>query len=52
MEPLAPGMPALLVAAYPTRSAGRHHAIGDVLTLHWELSDAVAIAHDAAARPL
>jgi putative spermidine/putrescine transport system ATP-binding protein len=51
MKPLAPGMPPLLVAAYPTRNAGKRHAIGDVLALHWEPFDAVAIAHDAAARP-
>jgi putative spermidine/putrescine transport system ATP-binding protein len=49
MEPLNPGLPPLLVAAYPTRNGAKQHAIGEVLTLHWEPSDAVAIAHDSAA---
>jgi putative spermidine/putrescine transport system ATP-binding protein len=49
MEPVTAGMPPLLVAAYPTRNGGRQHAIGELLALHWESSDAVAIAHETTA---
>jgi putative spermidine/putrescine transport system ATP-binding protein len=45
MDPITPGMPPL-VAAYPTRASGRHHAIGELLALDWHPTDAVAIADE------
>jgi putative spermidine/putrescine transport system ATP-binding protein len=35
-------------AAYPTRNGGAHHAIGDLVSLSWQPSDAVVIAEPAA----
>ncbi len=43
MEPLAAELPSL-VSAHPTRSRAASHAVGDVVSLDWDASDAVAIA--------
>jgi putative spermidine/putrescine transport system ATP-binding protein len=47
MEPVTPGMPTL-VAAYPTRPGAEHRAIGELVTLDWNPTDAVAITDEAA----
>ena len=43
MEPVAAGLPPL-VSAHPTRSRAVQHAVGDLVSLDWDASDAVAIA--------
>lgn len=48
MDPTVPGMPPL-IAAYPTRSQSPHHEPGEILTLDWHPSDAVAIPDGKAA---
>ena len=47
MEPVASGLPSL-VSAHPTRSRAVRHAVGDLVSLDWDASDAVAIAEPVA----
>ncbi len=48
MEPMIAGLPSL-VSAHPTRSRAVQHAVGDLVSLDWDASDAVAIADPIAA---